>query len=55
MPTGLPANIKIMPEYFKQAGYNTHAVGKESSDGSFSIYQSVQILLVKFLKMQFSF
>ena len=30
MPSGLPANVKIMPEFFKQAGYNTHAVGKGS-------------------------
>ena len=28
MPTGLAANVKIMPEYFKDAGYNTHAIGK---------------------------
>jgi len=28
MPAGLPVNVKIMPQYFKQAGYNTHAIGK---------------------------
>ena len=33
MPSGLPANVKIMPEYFKEAGYNTHAVGKEVGTG----------------------
>ena len=27
-PTGLAANVKIMPEYFKQAGFSTHAIGK---------------------------
>ena len=28
MPAGLAANVKIMPQYFKDAGYTTHAVGK---------------------------
>ena len=27
-PTGLPADVNIMPEYFKEAGYSTHAIGK---------------------------
>ena len=28
MPTGLAGNVKIMPQYFKEAGYTTHAIGK---------------------------
>ena len=28
MPTGIPANVPLMPQYFKDAGYTTHAVGK---------------------------
>jgi len=28
MPAGLPVNVKIMPQYFKEAGYATHAIGK---------------------------
>ena len=28
MPTGIPANVPLMPDYFKKAGYATHAIGK---------------------------
>ena len=28
MPTGIPVNVPLMPEYFKKAGYMTHAIGK---------------------------
>ena len=28
MPAGLAANVKIMPQYFQEAGYTTHAIGK---------------------------
>jgi len=28
MPAGLATNVNIMPQYFQQAGYTTHAVGK---------------------------
>ena len=28
MPTGLPVNVKIMPEFFQDEGYTTHAIGK---------------------------
>ena len=28
MPTGIPANVPLMPDYFKEAGYATHAIGK---------------------------
>ena len=28
MPTGLAVNVKIMPEFFKDEGYTTHAIGK---------------------------
>ena len=28
MPAGLAANVNIMPQYFQQAGYTTHAIGK---------------------------
>ena len=28
MPTGLPTNVNIMPQYFQQAGYVNHAIGK---------------------------
>ncbi|XP_064474814.1 arylsulfatase B-like isoform X2 [Ornithodoros turicata] len=27
-PWGLPLNVKIMPQFFKELGYNTHAIGK---------------------------
>ena len=26
--TGIPVNVPLMPEYFKKAGYMTHAIGK---------------------------
>ena len=28
MPAGIPTNVKLMPQYFQQAGYITHAIGK---------------------------
>ena len=28
MPTGLAVNVKIMPEFFQDEGYTTHAIGK---------------------------
>ena len=28
MPSGLAANVKIMPEFFQDAGFTTHAIGK---------------------------
>jgi len=28
MPAGLPTDIEIMPQFFKKAGYQTHAIGK---------------------------
>ena len=28
MPTGIPVNVPLMPDYFKKAGYMTHAIGK---------------------------
>ena len=28
MPTGIPVNVPLMPQYFKDAGYTTHAIGK---------------------------
>ena len=28
MPAGIPTNVNIMPQYFQQAGYITHAIGK---------------------------
>ena len=28
MPAGLPTNVNIMPQFFQQAGYTTHAIGK---------------------------
>merc|ERR1711892_60036 len=28
MPAGLATNVPIMPQYFQQAGYTTHAIGK---------------------------
>ena len=28
MPSGLASNVKIMPQYFQDAGYKTHAIGK---------------------------
>lgn len=27
-PWGLPLNLKIMPEYFRDLGYKTHMIGK---------------------------
>ena len=27
-PDGLNTSLKILPEYLKEAGYSTHAVGK---------------------------
>ena len=28
MPAGLATNVAIMPQFFKKAGYATHAIGK---------------------------
>ena len=28
MPTGLAVNVKIIPEFFQDEGYTTHAIGK---------------------------
>jgi len=28
MPTGIPTNVPLMPQYFQQAGYTTHGIGK---------------------------
>lgn len=30
-PRGLPLNLKLMPEYFRDLGYETHMIGKVTS------------------------
>ena len=43
-PDGLNTSLKILPEYLKEAGYSTHAVGKVIQ--CLTLYFRIMIILV---------
>ena len=62
MPTGIPVNVPLMPEYFKKAGYTTHAIGKwhlgfchqnytptyRGFDSFYGFYNGAQVLVANY-------
>lgn len=46
-PRGLPLGYKVMPEYFRELGYETHIVGKVSGSLMMIYRKSGQIYTVE--------